>query len=275
VRVERAGHDPFEGGIQLAAGEKRTIKALLTPKPARLVVRSNVSGDRVYIDDRLVGPTGAKVHSMDAGQHRIRVEKPGYQSFETEIRLSPGGKETIHAQLVEELLSPGKKFRDRLQDGSPGPEMLVIPAGNFLMGSPANEKGRESNESPQHRVHIDSFALGITEVTFADYDRFAKATGRKLPSDIGWGRGKRPVVDVSCKDATAYTEWLSDETGKQYRLPTEAECGNMRHGPGPKHAIFGGMMRYLPVPMPTSVIPTVRVPGHHRFAVMATKIRPR
>jgi len=63
----------------------------------------------------------------------------------------------------------------------------------------------------------------VTEVTFADYDRFARATGRRLPDDAGWGRGKHPVIDVSWNDARAYAEWLSRETGAVYRLPTEAE----------------------------------------------------
>ncbi|OAD21851.1 Sulphatase-modifying factor domain protein [Candidatus Thiomargarita nelsonii] len=61
------------------------------------------------------------------------------------------------------------------------------------------------------------------EVTFAEYDKFAKATGREKPYDRGWGRGNRPVINVSWHDATAYAEWLSQQTGQKYRLPTEAE----------------------------------------------------
>nr|VFJ44498.1 MAG: Formylglycine-generating enzyme, required for sulfatase activity, contains SUMF1/FGE domain [Candidatus Kentron sp. DK] len=117
----------------------------------------------------------------------------------------------------------GISFRDRLKDGSLGPEMVVIPAGGFLMGSPENKKGRDPNEGPQHRVSVAKFALGATEVTFAEYGRFARATGRRLPNDEGWGRGNRPVINVSWHDATAYAEWLGEQTGEQYRLPTEAE----------------------------------------------------
>jgi len=61
------------------------------------------------------------------------------------------------------------------------------------------------------------------EVTFAEYDRFARATGRPRPHDEGWGRGQRPVVNVSWNDAQAYTAWLSGLTGMRYRLPSEAE----------------------------------------------------
>ena len=116
------------------------------------------------------------------------------------------------------------RFRDSLKDGSLGPEMMVIPAEKFRMGSPKGELGRYGDEGPQHRVRFkNSFALGVTEVTFEEYDRFARATGRKLPKDRGWGRDKRSVIKVTWKDATEYTQWLSGQTGKQYRLPTEAE----------------------------------------------------
>lgn len=118
-------------------------------------------------------------------------------------------------------LIPGKIFHDRLQDGSLGPEMLVIPAGQFRMGNLQN--GGHPDEQPVHTVFIKRFALGRSEVTFADYDRFAKATRRKKPDDKGWGRGNRPVIFVSYEDAIAYARWLSQQTGQQYRLPTEAE----------------------------------------------------
>ena len=118
----------------------------------------------------------------------------------------------------------GQEFRDPLKSGGEGPSMMVLPAGEFMMGSLENKPERYSNEGPQHRVRIGKpFALGVTEVTFADYDRFAKATGRKLPGDEGWGRDQRPVINVSWYDAMAYAQWLSKETGKEYRLPTEAE----------------------------------------------------
>lgn len=102
------------------------------------------------------------------------------------------------------------------------PEMVVIPAGEFLMGSPTSEEGRDSDER-QHRVQVRKFAIGKYEVTFVEYDHFAEAAGREKPDDHGWGRGNRPVINVSWHDAVAYTEWLSRQTGQKYRLPTEAE----------------------------------------------------
>jgi formylglycine-generating enzyme required for sulfatase activity/serine/threonine protein kinase len=133
------------------------------------------------------------------------------------------------AQLALERLtseSPASSkqgFREPLADGSQGPEMLMIPAGAFAMGSPPTEKGRLDDEH-LHEVRIKkAFAIGKYEVTFEEYDRFAEATGRQKPSDKGWGRSRRPVINVSWQDAVAYTEWLSAQTGHHYRLPTEAE----------------------------------------------------
>ena len=114
-------------------------------------------------------------------------------------------------------------FRDTLKDGTPGPEMVSLPGGSFQMGSPRTEAGRDDDEGPQHRVSLQPFAISRTEVSFADYDRFAAATGRRKPDDRQWGRGTQPVINVDWQDAKAYAQWLSQQTGKNYRLPTEAE----------------------------------------------------
>jgi formylglycine-generating enzyme required for sulfatase activity len=129
--------------------------------------------------------------------------------------------ETALAALNE--FAPGSEFRDKLKGGGEGPEMIVIPAGEFMMGSPKDEKDRNNDELLHQVILEQPFAIGKYEVTFAEYDRFAEATGREKPDDKGWGRGNRPVINVSWEDAVAYTKWLSVQTGKPYRLPTEAE----------------------------------------------------
>ncbi|WP_295384789.1 formylglycine-generating enzyme family protein [uncultured Thiodictyon sp.] len=115
-------------------------------------------------------------------------------------------------------------FRDRLKDGSEGPELVWLPTGTFLMGSPAGDKMAFDDERPQHEVRIARpFAIGRVPVTFADYDRFCTVAGRARPGDQGWGRGRRPVIKVSWADAVAYCVWLTEQTGRTYRLPSEAE----------------------------------------------------
>ncbi len=114
------------------------------------------------------------------------------------------------------------EFRDSLKNGGESPVMVVIPGGRFLMGSPPDEPERRDNER-QHEVEVAPFALGKFAVTFEEYDRFATATKREKPSGEGWGRERRPVINVTWVDAMAYAEWLSQQTGQTYRLPTEAE----------------------------------------------------
>ena len=116
---------------------------------------------------------------------------------------------------------PGSTFREALSSGGEGPEMVVIPAGRFRMGCLSNDGDCLDEEKPVHQVSIAvPFALSVHEVTFGDYDRF---TYPNKVDDEGWGRGRRPVINVSWDDAKEYVAWLSAETGAEYRLPSEAE----------------------------------------------------
>ena len=117
--------------------------------------------------------------------------------------------------------SPGETF----QDCDECPKMVVVPPGRFTMGSPKREGG-DYDERPMRRVRIDyPFAVGVYEVTFDEWYACADAggCGSYIPDDEGWGRGKRPVINVSWDNAQSYVSWLSDRTGKRYRLLSEAE----------------------------------------------------
>ncbi|MDT8386136.1 MAG: SUMF1/EgtB/PvdO family nonheme iron enzyme [Thiogranum sp.] len=112
-------------------------------------------------------------------------------------------------------------FRDRLRAGGQGPEMVSLPAASFDMGS--GSMSLNFDERPRHEVHLQAFSISRHETTFDEYEQFRKSTGRARPADSGWGRGKRPVINVSWVDAVAYARWLSEQTGHTYRLPSEAE----------------------------------------------------
>jgi len=118
-------------------------------------------------------------------------------------------------------LKPGQEFRDC--DGCP--LMVVIPAGEFEMGSPANETGRLEHEGPLHTVYFDKpFAVGKFEVMFAEWDACVDDGGCNVfPSDERWGRGNRPVINLNMDEMGAYLHWLTQITGRLYRLLTEAE----------------------------------------------------
>ncbi|MFC1562515.1 formylglycine-generating enzyme family protein [candidate division KSB1 bacterium] len=113
-------------------------------------------------------------------------------------------------------------------------DMIYIPGGEFDMGSPEGEAGREADEGPVHRVRIDPFWMGKTEVTWDEYECYAFKLSEKIESvtrpspafeayDHGFGRGKKPALGISLHAAEAYCEWLSTVTGDKYRIPTEAE----------------------------------------------------
>ncbi len=114
-----------------------------------------------------------------------------------------------------------RTFSDPLKSGGEGPVMVEFAVAGYFMGSYGNSLNFE--EGPRHLVKLPGFSIGKYEVTFAEYDRFARATGVRLPYDETWGRGDRPVINVSWADAQDFVDWLSVETGHKYRLPSEAE----------------------------------------------------
>jgi formylglycine-generating enzyme required for sulfatase activity len=116
-------------------------------------------------------------------------------------------------------LKPGSSFTE-----CPNcPEMVVVPAGKFMMGTPEDRPAPDS-QRPQHEVTISKpFAIGKYEVTYAEWDACVAAGGCPNAADEGWGRGRLPVSHVSWTDAERYVTWLSKLTGKTYRLPSEAE----------------------------------------------------
>lgn len=116
------------------------------------------------------------------------------------------------------------RFEAEFQDCEVCPEIVAVSSGAFTMGSPDQEPQSTSRERPQHIVDVPRFGIGKYEVTFDQWDACVAAGGcSTTPDDQGWGRGSRPVVGVSWNDAQEYAAWLSDKTGEQYRLPSEAE----------------------------------------------------
>ncbi len=149
--------------------------------------------------------------------------QPGHSGFSQlldSLRIHLNGESVKPVQPnAKPLMTVGQTFRDKLHCGGEGPLMMVIPAGRFLMGSPNRE-----SEKPQHEVQIaQPFALGVYVVTFDEYDLFCRETRAKKPSDNDWGRENRPVINVSWQDAQKYCAWLSKQSSRRYRLPSEAE----------------------------------------------------
>ena len=157
--------------------------------------------------------------ALETWQFWQEMAATGYLDAEAAKLLLAAGGEAARRRAA---MSPGQAFSD-----CPScPEMVVVPAGSFMMGSPSFEEGRYDNEGPRHRVTIPApFAVGKYEVTFTEWDACVAAGGCNgyRADDKGWGRGRRPAINVSWNDAKAYVAWLSRKTGERYRLVSEAE----------------------------------------------------
>jgi formylglycine-generating enzyme required for sulfatase activity len=159
-----------------------------------------------YGDNGGLGLGNFAAHTYQrAGPYTVRMAYRG-----------PCAPDTVVKQIIL-LAPPDSLFKDNI----PIPEVVFVKGGEFMMGS--EDEDANADQKPVHKVRVSDFYVGKYEVTFDEYDAFCEATGREKPEDEGWGGGRRPVINVSWEDATAYTQWLSKETNMNWRLPTEAE----------------------------------------------------
>ena len=266
--------DPQNSAAQ--AGLDKLESDLIAQATAAAEAGNYAESDRLLADAGKVRPGSSAVQNASTRIVELRQGRAGELLQQAGAAIDAGDlerAEQLLAQLdqvsaqqqgVDDLraridnarhyasLKPGQAIRDDLSSGGNAPEVVVIPVGEFQMGSPENEPGRKSNEGPRHRVNIRrGFAMGRTEVTVGQFRAFVNATGYRPTSEAGTGSsiydektgsmidksgvtweddhgGKRadanlPVIHVSWNDAKAFVDWLSRETGEVYRLPSEAE----------------------------------------------------
>lgn len=176
---------------------------------------------------------------LPAGEYHLIVGAPGYWQKERWVELDNQGK-TFKIDLTV-ASHPGDLLQHQPLPGIDGPEMIVIPPGQFIMGDL-----RYSDTQPRHEVVIEKpFAISSGEIRFEEYDAYLADTKRAQQPDEGWGRNTRPVIHVSWLEAQAYAEWLARKTGQPYRLPTESEweyiasSGGLQEYPWSGHAEDG------------------------------------
>lgn len=187
---------------------------------------SRVALSKVFTEFKIMTTNSALLESLQrqVNGYKVRVEnKVAEMTRPKSVQVMSGTTDSSPTNEGEAAgFKIGSVFKDEIMPDVFGPNMVVIPNGSFNMGD-QNRQG-DDNEYPNHKITIKkAFALSQHEVTFRDYDFFALSTGRTLPEDNGWGRGDRPVINVSWNDANAYADWIRRETGLAYRLPTEAE----------------------------------------------------
>jgi formylglycine-generating enzyme required for sulfatase activity len=170
-----------------------------------------------------------------ASQTEVAQKKTGEQAAKTEDdRRQAEAKRSAEENAADReaalsvMPGSGQSFRDRLANGQLCPicpEMVVAPPGSFTMGSPASEPGRINSEAQVRVTIAEPFAVGRFAVTFAEWDTCVADGGckRYRPDAQGWGRDRRPVINVNWDDVKLYIDWLNAKTGKTYRLLSEAE----------------------------------------------------
>lgn len=171
-------------------------------------------------------PSTGQSHSAPqaVGQIPVPPQMPPVPA-EPAPQVSVPTMESAVAVNVQDAPAPApvkhRSVRDPLKSGPPGPQMTFINPAEFTMGD--ERMVGDLSERPAHKVSLVPFYIGTYEITFAEYERFARDQGKPVPKDREMGRGTRPVIHVSWDDAQAYAAWLSAQTGFHYRLPTEAE----------------------------------------------------
>ena len=166
------------------------------------------------------GPVELAIDEQDGlvGEDGL-IDDVADEQLETEEPDTTASLDTLATGREQRPVAPPSiPFTDRLKGGGRGPKMVWIPAGTFEMGSPPSSPNFD--ERPRHTVTLGHFAIGVTEVRIDEYRRFARATGGSAPTG---GGDSDPVASVSWDDANRYARWLSQQTGRRYRLPNEAE----------------------------------------------------
>jgi formylglycine-generating enzyme required for sulfatase activity/serine/threonine protein kinase len=224
------------------------IELVNLPKDAEVLV----DGEEVAVT--WPGGSNPAVITVTAGKHMIRVKKDGLEISGDEVTVQAEGREKFTVRLVPPAKLPRdlpKADEQGLIKNTIGMTLKLIPAGEFMMGSPAEDNEAFEDEKPQHRVRITRpFYLGIHEVTRGQFRRFVDGAGYQTEAEKdatggqGWSEetkkfehnprynwqhtgfdqtDEHPVVNVSWNDAQAFITWLSRKEGNTYRLPTEAE----------------------------------------------------
>ncbi len=170
--------------------------------------------------------TVARSRLEEIKRTKVAVASPPPPQIATEAREKAAGRINIGLKVLSDTDEGSLKLKSVLKECDKCPELVVVPDGAFVMGSPESERQREAIEGPQRQVTFKTpFAVGRFAITFEEWDTCVADGGCNgyLPWDNGWGRGKRPVINVSWHDAKSYVAWLSSRTGKTYRLLSETE----------------------------------------------------
>lgn len=193
----------LEEDLPVSIIEKHSIDINATPSSAIVKITS-------------IKPIYSPELKLSNGSYQFEVSAKNYITKRFWLKLDNKNViKNVSLEPTRRSLESGSTIIDKLLDGSSGPEMTILPLNTISIYREGIASRQLSLPSP---VAVSSF-----EITFAEYDAFANATGRILPDDYSWGRLDRPVIGVTQADAIAYASWLSEQSGYNYRLPTKVE----------------------------------------------------
>lgn len=190
-----------------AEPERHSLTVAATPPTARIRILNIVEKYRHGIE-------------LTPGSYHLEVTESGFKPHFEWITIKYD--DVTHRVTLMKKPEPGSIFQDSINHTQRGPTMVVVPEGSFFYESDKAAKGKVTFLKP--------FAVSQYEITFADFGKFAEATNRPMPADNHWGKGSRPVINISWNDASAYVLWLSSETGEPYRLPNNKEWEYVARG---------------------------------------------
>ncbi|WP_338362641.1 SUMF1/EgtB/PvdO family nonheme iron enzyme [uncultured Pseudoalteromonas sp.] len=258
VAVSRMSKQPVRDYSVKSAPTKKNYPSIINKEKnqqVELTLRSNVYDDEVFIDGVSFGSTRL-VTRLPRGVHNIEIRKLGYKPYKVRVDLTKA--QTIHANLVKKSESiaapaytreqpkPANRTASTTRSANVQSNVVVVPAGKFKMGD-INGNGLANERPVIEKVIASSFAMQTKEVTVGAYEAFVASTGYKTQAEqnkgcayylngepvweanLNWRNpgfeqsSDFPAVCLTFNDAKAYAEWLSGETGQQYRLPNEVE----------------------------------------------------
>ncbi|MCF8108302.1 MAG: SUMF1/EgtB/PvdO family nonheme iron enzyme [Desulfohalobiaceae bacterium] len=257
VRVDKPGFKTKDQWVDVAAGEKLdvTIELKELPSTGRLTVRATPSDARVRLLNSDKGYRDGM--ELDAGRYQVEVAKSGHETVTQWLSLSPGQDKQIKIGL--EPIASGPRPGELWTEPVTGMEFVWVPGGCYEMGCGSWTSDCYDDEFPEHEVCVDGFWMGKHEVTIDEYRTFLQATDQT--SGVDWDdddcpvrkggsyvlsrskfgqAGNQPMVEVSWHGAVAFAEWLSRKTGKEIRLPTEAEWEYAARSGGKLEKYAGG-----------------------------------
>ncbi len=258
IRLEYPKHEPYEKEVRIVAGEELTVTAVLTPRPGLLTITSAPPGAEISLDGKIQAKTQWS-GEVAAGEHRVIIRLAGRIPHEEVVTVPPAGEKTVEVELREgtninvgDSNDPLFRRQDRLFEwpsvakhgGKRGTPMVLVPAGEFLMGSPVADTIASPTEKPQRKVRVKAFLIDKYEVPNAMYRKFLQDVAKyghtwcppsappekdHRPGTMAfwgeeWNQARQPVTEVDWWDAAAYCTWA----GK--RLPSEAEWEKAARG---------------------------------------------